>query len=206
MKISLLIAALLLSLLTNVSAQSNFYEGKSIRVIVGGSAGGGFDTYSRVIARHMGRHIPGNPNLVVENMSGAATRIAAKHLFSVAKPDGLTFGIFNGYLISGRALGAKGLDFDVRQFEWIGVPVQDNVACSLTKASGIANFEQWMKSKTPVKLGGLGPGNSVSDVPRVIQAALGLPIQLVEGYKGTAEVRLAADAGELAAPVGAGSR
>ncbi len=181
-----------------VWAQANFYEGKTIRIIVGGSAGGGFDTYSRVISRHMGRHIPGNPNIIVENMTGAATRIAAKYLFSAAKPDGLAFGIFNGYLISGSALGAKGLDFDVRQFEWIGVPVQDNVACGMTKASGIGDVDQWMKSKTPVKLGGLGPGNSVSDVPRVIQAALGLPIQLVEGYKGTAEVRLAADGGEVA--------
>ncbi len=181
-----------------VWGQANFYEGKTIRIIVGGSAGGGFDTYSRVISRHMGRHIPGNPNIVVENMTGAATRIAAKYLFSAAKPDGLAFGIFNGYLISGRALGAKGLDFDVRQFEWIGVPVQDNVACGLTKASGVADLDQWMKSKAPVKLGGLGPGNSVSDVPRVIQAALGLPIQLVEGYKGTAEIRLAADGGEVA--------
>lgn len=189
---------ILLLFAPNLWAQANFFEGKTIRVIVGGSAGGGFDTYSRIIARHMGRHIPGNPNLVVENMTGAATRIAAKYLFSAAKPDGLAFGIFNGYLISGRALGAKGLDFDVRQFEWLGVPVQDNVACALTKASGITTLDQWMKAKTPVKLGGLGPGNSVSDVPRVIQAALGLPIQLVEGYKGTAEVRLAADAGELA--------
>lgn len=198
MKATIATVLILLAVTSGLSAQTNFYEGKTIRLIVGGSAGGGFDTYSRVIARHMGRHIPGNPNLIVENMAGAATRITAKHLFSAAKPDGLTFGIFNGYLIAGRVLGAKGLDFDVRKYEWIGVPVQDNVACGLTKASGIGNVDQWLKSKTPVKLGGLGPGNSVSDVPRVVQAALGLPIQLVEGYKGTAEVRLAADGGELA--------
>jgi tripartite-type tricarboxylate transporter receptor subunit TctC len=198
MKTTLIVVLFLFMVTPNLPAQTNFYEGKTIRVIVGGSAGGGFDTYSRVIARHMGKHIPGNPNLFVENMAGAATRITAKYLFSVAKPDGLTFGIFNGYLIAGRVLGAQGLDFDVRKYEWIGVPVQDNVSCGLTKVSGIANVEQWVKSKSPVKLGGLGPGNSVSDVPRVIQAALGLPIQLVEGYKGTAEVRLAADGGELA--------
>lgn len=175
----------------------DFYQGKTIRIIVGGTAGGGFDVYSRAMARHMGKHIPGNPTLIVENMTGAATRIAAKYLYSAAKPDGLTFGIFNGYLILGRVLGMKGLDFDVRKFEYIGVPVRDNVVCALTKASGVTTLEQWFAAKTPVKIGALGPGNSTSDVPRVLKAALDLPVSLVEGYKGTADVRLAADGGEV---------
>lgn len=181
----------------NLHAQAPFYQGKTIRVIVGGTAGGGFDIYARAIARHMARHIPGNPTLYVDNMTGAATRIAAKYMHSAAKPDGLTFGIFNGYLILGQVLGQEGIDFDVRKFEWIGVPVKDNVACALTKATGITSVEQWRASKAPVKIGGLGPGNSLSDVPRVLKAALDLPIQLVEGYKGTADVRLAADGGEV---------
>jgi tripartite-type tricarboxylate transporter receptor subunit TctC len=176
----------------------NFYGGKTIRVIVGGSAGGGFDTYSRLIARHMGKHVPGNPTFVVENMTGAATRIAAKYLFSAAQPDGLTFGIFNGYLLLGRVLGMKGLDFDVRKFEWIGVPVQDHVACALHKSSGVTNLKEWQSAKTPVKIGALGPGNSTADVPRLLRATLDLPIHMVEGYKGTADVRLAADSGEVA--------
>jgi tripartite-type tricarboxylate transporter receptor subunit TctC len=146
----------------------------------------------------MGKHIPGNPTFVVESMSGAATRIAAKFLYRSAKPDGLTFGIFNGYLILGRVLGSEGIDFDVRKYEYIGVPVKDNVVCALQKTSGITNLEQWFAAKTPVKIGALGPGNSTGDVPRILKAALGLPIQLVEGYKGTAEVRLAADGGEVA--------
>ena len=193
----LLMLTLLVPMNRNVFAD-DFYKGKTIRIIVGGSAGGGFDTYSRAIARHMGRHIPGNPTLIVDVMSGAATRIAAKYLHSAAQPDGLTFGIFNGYLLLGRVLGMKGLDFDVRQYEWIGVPVQDHVACALTKASGITNIEQWRKAKTPVKIGALGPGNSTADVPRLVKGVLHLPIQMVEGYKGTADIRLAADSGEVA--------
>jgi tripartite-type tricarboxylate transporter receptor subunit TctC len=176
----------------------DFYAGKTIRIIVGGTAGGGFDTYSRVIARHMGKHIPGKPNLIVENMTGAATRIAAKHIFSAAQPDGLTFGIFNGYLLLGRVLGMQGLDFDVRKFEWIGVPVQDHVACALHKSSGITTLKDWQSAKTPVKIGALGPGNSTGDVPRLLRATLNLPIHMVEGYKGTADVRLAADGSEVA--------
>jgi tripartite-type tricarboxylate transporter receptor subunit TctC len=175
----------------------DFYKGKTIRIIVGGSAGGGFDTYSRVMARHMGKHIPGHPAVMVENMTGAGTLIAAKYLHSSAKPDGLAFGIFNGSLILGRALGMKGIDFDVRELEYLGVPVQDSPVCALRKESGIANMDQWLATKSPVKIGGLGPGNSTSDVPRILRATLDLPIQLVEGYKGTAEVRLAADAGEV---------
>ena len=175
----------------------DFYAGKTIRVIVGGTAGGGFDVYTRAMGRYMGKHIAGNPTLVVENMTGAATRIAAKYMHSAAKPDGLTLGIFNGYLILGQVLNPKAFDFDMRKFEWLGVPIQDNVACVLRKEAGITNVEQWRAAKTPVKMGGLGPGNSTSDVVRVVKATLNLPIQLVEGYKGTADVRLAADAGEL---------
>ena len=175
----------------------DFYKGKTIRIIVGGSAGGGFDTYSRVMARHMGKHIPGHPAIIVENMTGGATLIAAKYLHSGAKPDGLTFGIFNGALILGRVLGMKGIDFDMRELEYLGVPVQDSTVCALRKESGVTNMDQWFASKTAIKLGGLGPGNSTSDVARAIKATLDLPIQLVEGYKGTAEIRLAADAGEL---------
>jgi hypothetical protein len=134
-------------------AAEDFYKGKTIRVLVGGTAGGGFDVYTRAMTRFMGKHIPGNPSLYVENMTGAATRIVAKYIHSAAKPDGLTFGIFNGYLILGQVLDPKALDFNVREYEWIGVPVQDNVVCALRKESGIANIDQWRAVKTPVKIG-----------------------------------------------------
>lgn len=196
-KLSLLIALSFWLLPSAVLAAEDFYKGKTIRVLVGGTAGGGFDTYTRAMSRFMGKHIPGNPSLYVENMTGAATRIAAKYIHSAAKPDGLTFGIFNGYLILGQVLNPKAFDFNVREYEWIGVPVQDNVVCALRKESGITTIEQWQAAKSPVKIGALGPGNSTSDVPRLVQATLNLPIQLVEGYKGTADVRLAADSGEL---------
>ena len=136
----------------------DFYKGKTVRIIVGGSAGGGFDTYSRVMARHMGKHIPDHPAIIVENMTGGATLIAAKYLHSGAKPDGLTFGIFNGALILGRVLGMKGIDFDMRELEYLGVPVQDSTVCALRKESGVTNMDQWFASKTAIKLGGLGPG------------------------------------------------
>jgi tripartite-type tricarboxylate transporter receptor subunit TctC len=197
MQLILLCVLLLAGITPPPLLADDFYKGKTVRVIVGGTAGGGFDVYTRAMTRHMGKHIPGHPIFIVENMTGAATRIAAKYLHSAAKPDGLTFGIFNGYLILSQVLDPKGFDFNVRQFEWLGVPIQDNVACVLRKETGIINVEQWMAAKTPVKMGGLGPGNSTSDAVRIVKATLNLPIQLVEGYKGTADLRLAADSGEL---------
>ena len=178
-------------------AQS-FYEGKTVRIIVGLAPGGGFDTYARVVARHIGRHVPGNPTFIVENMTGAGSLIAANHVFKVGKPDGLTVGKFNGALMLGQVLGQPGIEFDARKFEFIGAAVKEDVACAMTKASGITSLEKWAASPVPVKLGGTGPGASPDNTARILKAALGLPIQLVAGYKGTAEIRLAADGGEVA--------
>jgi tripartite-type tricarboxylate transporter receptor subunit TctC len=181
----------------SVEAQS-FYDGKVIRIIVGLAPGGGFDTYARVIARHLGKHVPGSPTVVVENMTGAGSLISANHVYKVAKPDGLTVGKFNGALMLGQVLGQPGVEFDARKFEFIGAAVKEDVACGLTRASGITSVEKWMASTAPVKLGGTGPGASPDNTARILKAALGLPIQLVAGYKGTAEIRLAADGGEVA--------
>jgi len=176
----------------------DFYKGKTIRMIVGFAAGGGFDTYSRAITRHMGKHIPGNPTFVVENMTGAGSLIAANYVYKVAKPDGLTMGNFIGGLIMQQVLGGSGIEFDAPKFGWVGVPVKDSVVCALRKESGITSAEQWFASKIPVKLGGTAPGSTTDDVPKVLSATLGLPIQVVAGYKGTSQIRLAADSGEIA--------
>jgi tripartite-type tricarboxylate transporter receptor subunit TctC len=181
------------------AAADEFYRGKNIRIVVGFSAGGGFDTYARAISRHIGRHIPGQPSVVVENMTGAGSLIAANHVYKVAKPDGLTIGHFIGGLFLGQVLGQKGIEFDARKFEYIGAPISDHVVCTMTKASGITSLEKWMASKTPVKMGGVAPGSSTPDnATRILKAALGLPVQVISGYKGTADVRLAAESGELA--------
>ena len=179
-------------------AAAPYYEGKTIRVVVGFSAGGGFDTYSRLIGRHLGRHIPGSPAVVVENMPGAASLVAANHVYNVAKPDGLTILNFHGNQVINQVIGKPGIEFDARKFEYIGIPTQDNVACAFTKASGITTFDALRNAKTPVKLGGVAPGDTTYNTAKLLIAALKLPIQLVAGYKGTAEVRLAAEAGEVA--------
>ena len=172
------------------SAQDAFYKGKTVRVIVGASAGGGYDTYSRTIARHMGKHIPGNPAIIVDNMPGAGFLISANYMYKVAKPDGLTIGHFIGGLFLQQLLGKPGVEFDARKFEYIGVPAQDNYMLGVHKSTGITSIEQWLSSKTIVKLGGVGAGSATDDIPKVLAVAIGLPMQLVSGYKGTADVDL----------------
>ncbi|HVO95689.1 MAG TPA: tripartite tricarboxylate transporter substrate-binding protein [Terriglobales bacterium] len=180
-----------------VSAQDAFYKGKSIRLIVGASAGGGYDTYSRTLARHMGKYIPGNPVFVVENMPGAGFLISANYMYRVAKPDGLTVGHFSGGLFLQQLLGKSGIEFDANKFEYIGVPAQDSSVFGIAKSTGITSLEQWLASKTPIKLGGVGPGSITDDIPKVLAATIGLPMQLVTGYKGTADIRLAFASGEI---------
>ena len=178
-------------------AQS-FYAGKTLRIIVGLSPGGGFDTYARTIGRHLGKHIPGNPTVVVDNMPGAGSIIMTNHMYKVAKPDGLTMGHFNGALILGQVLGQPGIEFDARKFEYVGAAVSESVVCSLSKASGVTSIDQWKAAKTPVKMGGVAPGATPDNSARILHAALGLPVQVVSGYKGTSRIRLAVESGELA--------
>ncbi|HEU4344248.1 MAG TPA: tripartite tricarboxylate transporter substrate-binding protein [Candidatus Binatia bacterium] len=180
------------------SSTHDFYKGKTIRFITAFSPGGAFDVYTRAIARHYGKHVPGNPSTIVENMTGAGGIIQANYMFQRTRPDGLTIGNNIGGLILQQIMGAKGIEFDGRKFEYLGVPSADDSVCALTKASGVTSMESWFAAKEPVKLGGVGPGGTLSDVARTIKSALGLPIRVIDGYKGVADVRLAADSGELA--------
>lgn len=192
---ALLVMALLVGSV-QASAQDS-YKGKTIRFTVAFSPGGGFDTYTRAIGRHFGKHVPGNPNVIVENITGAGGIIHMNYMYK-AKPDGLTVGNNIGGLVLQQILGAKGIEYDARRFGYIGAPAVDNPVCVLTRASGITSMEQWFAAKEPVKLGGVGAGGTASDTARAVQAALGLPIKVVEPYKGTANIKLAAEGGELA--------
>ena len=182
----------------HAAAQSNFYGGKTIRFVVGFPAGGGYDLYTRTIARHMGSHIPGHPTIAVENMSGAGSMISANHIFKVAKADGLIIGHFIGGLFLQQVLGKPGIEFDAAKFEFVGAPAQDNFIIGVHKSTGISDLEKWLASKQTLKFGGVASGSGSDDVPNILKATIGLPLQLVSGYKGTADVRLAFNSGEVA--------
>lgn len=196
--ITILVAVILTLGARYTSAQEPFYKGKVIRLVVGFAAGGGFDTNARIITRHMGKHVPGNPSMIVENMTGAGSQIAANHVYKAAKPDGLTVGTFAGGLIMNQVFGKPGIEFDAKKFVYLGVPAQNPPVCVFSKASGITSIDKWMAAKEPVKLGGLSPGNTTDDVPKILKATINLPLQVVSGYKGTSDIRLAVENGEIA--------
>ena len=202
-KLPLVLTALLLQLVVipasgqRAYGAAPYYEGKAVRIIVGTSPGGGYDTYTRLIARHLGKYIPGNPTIIVDNMPGAGGLLSANHLFKVAKPDGLTIGHFVGGQFLQQLLGKPGIEFDALKFEYIGVPAQDNFVFGVAKTSGITSMEQWLAGKTAVKFGAIAVGDGTYDTAKVVEVALGLPIQIVSGYKGTAPIRLAFNSGEV---------
>jgi tripartite-type tricarboxylate transporter receptor subunit TctC len=178
-------------------AGEDFFKGKVIRIIVGFSPGGGFDTYARALSRYMGKYVPGSPSIIVENMTGAGSLIAANHVYSVAKPDGLTIGAFNGNQILGQLVGAQGINFDARKFEWMGAPGYNHDLCVLSQKTGIASGDQWLSLKNPLRLGGSAPGAPTDDGPKILKEAIGLPMRLITGYKGTADIRVAVESGEV---------
>ena len=191
------IVALTLCHVSSALSQEPFYKDKVIRIIVATAAGGGYDLYTRTMARHLRKHIPGEPTIAVENMPGAGHLIGANYVYRVAKPDGLTMGHFIGTLFLQQLLGKPGVEFDAVKFNFIGVPAQDNYMIGLSKTTGITSMEQWLASKRVVKIGGIGAGSATDDIPKVLAATIGLPLQVVAGYKGTSEVRLAFNSGEI---------
>lgn len=174
-----------------------FYAGKTIRIIAGYAAGGGYDAYARLLAKYIGKHIPGNPTAVVENMVGAGSLIAANNLYKVAKPDGLTFGTFGEGLVLQQALGNKDVEFDGRKFAWLGAADQSTIACAVKTSRGMKTISDAVGSSQPLILGATAVGSNTYDFPRALEAALGANIKIVAGYGGTSDMRLAAERGEV---------
>lgn len=180
----------------------DFYRGKTVRILIGASAGGAFDTWGRMTGRHLGKHLPGNPVVVAENVTGAGGLILANQVYKSVRADGLTVATFSGGLLMLQVLGRPGVEFDGRRFEYLGVPTKFDSVCAFTKASGITSFDAWKNAKAPVKVGGTAPGSNLVDIPKILMAVYRLPTQIITGYKGFAEIRLAADSGELAGACG----
>ena len=136
---------------TSAFSQESFYKDKVIRIVVATAAGGGYDLYTRTMARHLRRYIPGEPTIVVENMPGAGHLIGANYVYKVAKPDGLTIGHFIGSLFLQQLLGKPGVEFDALKFNFIGVPAQDNYMIGLSKTTGITRWNNGWRQRELLK-------------------------------------------------------
>ncbi len=187
--------------MTIPSAQANeadvsaFYKGKTIEFIIGSSAGGTYDQWARLIGRHMGRYVPGNPNFLPRNMPGAGQILATNHLFNKAPKDGTAIGIFSRNIPTQALLKHPSIQFKTEQFNWIGSPELTNRVCVARKGAKVQKAEDLFQHELIV--GGAGVGTTVSNSPVVLKGVLGMNFRVVEGYKGASDVILAIERGEV---------
>jgi len=175
----------------------DFYKGKTIRFVVGYSPGGGYDTYTRAVVRHIGKYIPGNPIPIVQNRSGAGSLIAANYTYNRAKPDGLTVGIWNSAIVLKQALGDRRVKLKADRLGWVGAPVKGFPACAIMGHTGLKTFKDIRNSKEPIKLGSTTPGGTTYDLPILLNKTLGTNFNVITGYRGTATIRIAMQKGEV---------
>ena len=186
-----LFATLLFAVVVSNALADDFYKGKTIRFVVGAPAGGGYDTYTRAIARHLSKHIPGNPSTVVENMPGAGSLIAANYTYNKAEPDGLTIGVWISGQVLRQALGDRSTRFDSRKFGWIGAPSKGSPTCAIMGFTGLKTWDDVLNLKRPIRMGGVRAGTSYDDVPTILNNVAGTKFDVISGYAGTSVVRVA---------------
>jgi tripartite-type tricarboxylate transporter receptor subunit TctC len=174
---------------------ADFYRGKTVTLLVGQPPGGGYDAYTRLLARHMARHLPGNPTIVVRNMPGAGSLVASNHLYNVAAKDGTTLGLFASSTLFSVKLGEERAKFQTEKFTWIGNMDQTTGTCVVSAASNIKSFEE-LFSRSAI-FGAEGPTSVNSIHPRGFNALFGTRIQIVNGYPGGTQVLLAMNRGEV---------
>ncbi len=188
------------------SAQSpaEFYKGKTVSITVGYGAGGGYDTTTRIVARHLGKHIPGNPSVIVQNMPGGGSMAAANHLYNVAPKDGTALSVFGASIMLEPLYGNSNTKFAADKFSWIGNMHADIHGCAVWKGAGqgIKSFDDLLQAKKTVVFGSESPEAETSRFPAFMRTVFKAPIQIVTGYKGTRDINLAMQSGEVQASCG----
>ena len=194
-----MISALLCGALTAASQAQTppYYQGKTIRIIVGFTAGGLSDQWARMFARSMPKFIPGRPEIIVQNMPGASSVVAANYVYSVAKPDGLTLGLPNSSLYLTQLVGRTEVKFDVRKFEWIGSQEKWTQMLYFRADSPFKTIGDVIKAKEPPKCGASGFASSGYILPKVLEETVGAKFNVIVGYAGGKEIDLAVEKGEV---------
>jgi len=175
---------------------ASYYEGKTLTIVVGYKPGGGYDRYARLLAKYLPKHLPGNPTVVIQNMPGANSIIGANHIYSVAKPDGLTIGTFNNALATAQLTKVEGVKFDLTKFAWLGSLASDAVIMVIRSDLPYKTVDDMRKAKEIV-IGTTGPGSSTHDFPSILKEFTGLNFKLVSGYSSSADVMLAIERKEV---------
>jgi tripartite-type tricarboxylate transporter receptor subunit TctC len=175
-----------------------FYKDKTVRIVVGLSAGGGYDRAARIISRHMSKYIPGSPELIVQNMPGAGSVIAANYVYGVAKPDGLTLLMPHNNLYLNQLAGYKEVKFDLQKFQWIGSLEKDDMTVFMRTDAPYKSIRDVVKAKEPPKCGSTGAGSSDYVMSKILEETIGAKVSHVLGYPGSTEIAVALERGEVA--------
>ena len=181
---------------TDEKAVADFYRGKQIRIVIGSGPGGTYDIYSRLLAKHLGRFIPGNPAMLVQSRAGAGGLIAANTLYNTEPGDGTVIGSFGETFPLRQAMGAPGIQFDSARFQWIGSAIDTAIACVARTDSPVASFQDVLDGK-PFTVGTMAPGSTIYDTPAILNAAFNTQMKLVRGFEGVATIVNAAEAKEV---------
>jgi tripartite-type tricarboxylate transporter receptor subunit TctC len=181
----------------NLQAQTPFYEGKTIRIVVGLPAGDVYDLYARMLAEHMGKHIPGSPNIIVQNMAGASSMITANYVYNVAKPDGLTFGSILPSLYFDQLIGRPEVKFDWPKFTWLGSFEKSNNLLYMRSDTPFKTIHDVTKANESPKCGSTGTGSPSYYLVKLMNETIGAKFEIVTGYKGGQEIDLAVEKGEV---------
>lgn len=182
---------------SSARAQSPFYAGKTITVVAGVSAGSAYDLYARLMAQYMGKHIPGNPTFVVQNMTGAGSIIGANYLYNISKPDGLTIGAIQPSIFFNQLMNQKEVKFDWGKFTWIGSSDKSDHLLYMRADLPYKSLADVRRAPEPPKCGSTGAGTSGSYIPKMLEEILGTKFTIVAGYQGGGEIDLAVERGEL---------
>lgn len=196
MKLALCLLVLL-SWASGVKAQTPFYQGKTITVVAGVSAGSAYDLYARLMAQHMGKHISGNPTFVVQNMTGAGSIIGANYLYNISKPDGLTIGAVQPSIFFNQLMKQKEVKFDWSKFGWIGSSDRSDHLLYMRADLPYKSLADVRRASEPPKCGSTGAGTSGSYIPKLLEEVLGTKFTIVSGYQGGGEIDLGVERGEL---------
>lgn len=197
MKNTLLVILLIIVGAANGNAQTPFYQGKTMTIIVGYLAGDGYDIWARLLAGHLGKHIPGTPNIVVQNMPGAGSMIAANHLYNVSKPDGLTMASIGPSLYLDQLVGKKEVQFDWAKFGWVGSTENTPWLLYMNSNTPYKTIDDVRKAKEAPKCSATSTGTSGHFIPKLLEEAVGAKFNVVMGYRGGAEQDLAFERGEV---------
>jgi tripartite-type tricarboxylate transporter receptor subunit TctC len=189
------LAALLGAVATAAAQSAQPFAGKSVSMIIGFGPGGGYDLWGRTVARHIGRHLPGNPNVVPQNMPGAGSYVAASHLYNAAPKDGTAIGIIARDVALGPLTGAPGARFDATKFSWLGSPTTEHNVCIAFHTAAVKRAQD-LRDKQLI-LGDTGPGTGTRSYPKVLSDLLGYKFKLVGGFRSSADVFLAMERGEV---------